>query len=132
MFGSRAEFALEFHVERDPGLLCVDIFVGGLHVNSWDNAFYPPLLVKKIKDELGRLADGATGYQFLEWGECTDEVLVFAEATGDRVHLDCRVHDGPRVAVDLSRTAFVETLRRSLEIAEREWATRLAAIKARN
>ena len=82
MFGSWVGFALEVHVERDPGLLCVDIFAGGLHVNSWDNAFYPPLLVKKNKDELGRLAEGAPGYQFLEWGECTDEVLVFAEATG--------------------------------------------------
>ncbi|MFJ6378391.1 hypothetical protein ACIQI7_00075 [Kitasatospora sp. NPDC092039] len=46
---------MEFHPERDPGLLCVDVFVGGLHVNAWDNAFYPPLLVKKLKDELGRL-----------------------------------------------------------------------------
>lgn len=54
VFGSRTGFGLEFHVERDPGLLCVDVFVGGLHVNTWDNAFYPPLLVKKLKDELGR------------------------------------------------------------------------------
>ncbi|MBE4740343.1 hypothetical protein SAMN04487980_106211 [Streptomyces sp. cf124] len=52
--GSRAGFGLEFHVERDPGLLCVDVFVGGLHVNTWDNAFYPPLLVKKLKDEPAR------------------------------------------------------------------------------
>ncbi|MFF9029782.1 hypothetical protein [Streptomyces iakyrus] len=42
--GSRSGFGLEFHVEHDPQLLCVDIFVGGLHVNTWDNAFYPPLL----------------------------------------------------------------------------------------
>ncbi|MFJ9608912.1 hypothetical protein ACIRS1_21485 [Kitasatospora sp. NPDC101176] len=54
MVGSRSGFGLEFHVERDPGLLCVDVFVGGLHVNTWDNAFYPPLLVKKLGDELGR------------------------------------------------------------------------------
>ncbi|MFB7476247.1 hypothetical protein [Kitasatospora sp. NPDC056184] len=54
LVGSRAGFGLEFHVERDPGLLCVDVFVGGLHVNTWDNAFYPPLLVKKLTDELGR------------------------------------------------------------------------------
>ncbi|MDX2823080.1 hypothetical protein PV416_18680 [Streptomyces ipomoeae] len=54
LFGSRTGFGLEFHVEHDPGLLCVDVFVGGLHVNTWDNAFYPPLLVKKLKDELGR------------------------------------------------------------------------------
>ncbi|MEU6224505.1 hypothetical protein [Streptomyces sp. NPDC047042] len=60
LFGSRTGFALEFHVEpvepveHHPQLLCVDIFVGGLHVNTWDNAFYPPLLVKKLKDELGR------------------------------------------------------------------------------
>lgn len=54
LFGSRTEFGLEFHVERDPALLCVDVFIRGLHVNTWDNAFYPPLLVKKLKDELGR------------------------------------------------------------------------------
>ncbi|MFC3980526.1 hypothetical protein [Streptosporangium jomthongense] len=54
LLGSRAGFGLEFHIERDPGLLCVDVFVGGLHVNTWDNAFYPPLLVKKLRDELGR------------------------------------------------------------------------------
>ncbi|WP_354637351.1 hypothetical protein [Kitasatospora camelliae] len=54
LFGSRTGFGLEFHVEQDPGLLCVDVFVGGLHVNTWDNAFYPPLLVKKLKDELSR------------------------------------------------------------------------------
>ncbi|MFJ9430048.1 hypothetical protein ACIRQY_10300 [Streptomyces sp. NPDC101490] len=24
-------------------------------MNAWDNAFYPPLLVKKLRDELGRL-----------------------------------------------------------------------------
>ncbi|MEU1184918.1 hypothetical protein ABZ464_46350 [Streptomyces sp. NPDC005820] len=54
LFGSRAGFGLEFHVERDPSLLCVDVFVGGLHVNAWDNAFYGPLLVKKLKDELDR------------------------------------------------------------------------------
>ncbi|MGV9779776.1 hypothetical protein [Streptosporangium sp. NPDC003464] len=54
LFGARTGFGLEFHVEQDPGLLCVDVFVGGLHVNTWDNAFYPPLLVKKLKDELRR------------------------------------------------------------------------------
>ncbi|MGJ5893103.1 hypothetical protein DF268_04310 [Streptomyces sp. V2] len=54
LFGSRAGFGLEFHIERDPGLLCVDVHVGGLHVNARDNAFYPPLLVKKLKDELAR------------------------------------------------------------------------------
>ncbi|MET9340894.1 hypothetical protein [Nonomuraea sp. NPDC003804] len=54
LFGSRTGFGLEFHVEQDPGLLCVDVFVGGLHVNTWDNAFYPPLLVKKLTDELSR------------------------------------------------------------------------------
>ncbi|MFJ9447387.1 hypothetical protein ACIRRH_36910 [Kitasatospora sp. NPDC101235] len=54
LFGSRTGFGLEFQVEQDPGLLCVDVFVGGLHVNTWDNAFYPPLLVKKLKDEISR------------------------------------------------------------------------------
>ncbi|MER6365492.1 hypothetical protein [Kitasatospora sp. NPDC001527] len=54
LVGSRTGFGLEFPIEQDPGLLCVDVFVGGLHVNTWDNAFYPPLLVKKLKDELGR------------------------------------------------------------------------------
>ncbi|MFI9121314.1 hypothetical protein ACIGW0_18205 [Streptomyces bikiniensis] len=54
LFGSRTGFGLDFHVEQDPGLLCVDVFVGGLHANAWDNAFYPPLLIKKLKDELGR------------------------------------------------------------------------------
>ncbi|WP_345695354.1 hypothetical protein [Kitasatospora terrestris] len=54
LVGSRTGFGLEFHVDRDPGLLCVDVHVGGLRVNTWDNAFYPPLLVKKLTDELGR------------------------------------------------------------------------------
>ncbi len=54
LFGSRNGFGLEFHPERDRSLLCVDIFIGGLHVNTSDNAFYPPLLVKKLTDELRR------------------------------------------------------------------------------
>ncbi|MFJ8532324.1 hypothetical protein [Streptomyces sp. NPDC093591] len=125
---------MEFHVEHDPELLCVDVFVGGLHVNTWDNAFLPPLLAKKLKDELSRFRpptappagfvspleafhlaedcmfdDAGTGaaseaglelwkYQFLDWGECTDEVLAFAFPDGDRVHLACRVRDGGGVA----------------------------------
>ncbi|MBB4965651.1 hypothetical protein F4559_003010 [Saccharothrix violaceirubra] len=122
--GSRAGFGMEFHVDRDPDLLCVDIFLGGLHVNAWDNAFYPPLLVKKLKDELGRfraptaapadtspseafrLAEewyvGASEAgeefarrEFLDWGECTDGVLAFAFPDGDRVHLAGRLHDDP-------------------------------------
>ncbi|GAA1393220.1 hypothetical protein GCM10009639_26040 [Kitasatospora putterlickiae] len=128
MVGSRAGFGLEFHVERDASLLCVDVFVGGLHVNTWDNAFYPPLLVKKLKDELARFRAPAAppeGFTspfesfllaeswmyddercraelprcaFLEWGECTDEVTAFAFPDGDRVHLACRVRDGGGVA----------------------------------
>ncbi|MEU1176370.1 hypothetical protein ABZ464_01760 [Streptomyces sp. NPDC005820] len=161
---------MEFHVEQDPGLLCVDLFVGGLHVNTWDNAFYPPLLVKKLKDELGRfrtptappagfvspleafrLAEdwmydeavtetaaeaGAelARWRFLDWGECTDYVLAFAFPDGDRVHLACRVHGdaGPQASAvaSVSRTSFVETLERSLVVAEREWSCRLAAMKA--
>ncbi|MFD8598296.1 hypothetical protein ACFV1L_25155 [Kitasatospora sp. NPDC059646] len=54
LVGSRDGFGLEFHGGRDPGLLCVDVFVGGLWVDARDNAFYPPLLVKKLKDELVR------------------------------------------------------------------------------
>ncbi|WP_416966624.1 hypothetical protein [Streptomyces sp. 4F14] len=53
-FGTRTGFGLEFHLGRDPYLLCVDLFLGGLHLNARDNAFYPPLLVKKLKDELHR------------------------------------------------------------------------------
>ncbi|WP_232519894.1 hypothetical protein [Actinosynnema pretiosum] len=59
VFGSRDGFGLEFHVERDPGLLCVDVFVAGLHVDAWDNAFYPPLLVKKLGDEIRRFREPA-------------------------------------------------------------------------
>ncbi|WP_449350343.1 hypothetical protein [Streptomyces shaanxiensis] len=176
LFGSRAGFGLEFHVERDPGLLCVDVFVGGLQVNTWDNAFYPPLLVKKLKDELGRLRTPspppagftspaeafriAEGWmyddtrtptfsgdeedlarcEFLEWGECTDQVTAFAFPDGDMVHLACRVREvgGPDSGTELrgeptvasvSRTALVETLERGLATAEREWAVRLAAMK---
>ena len=54
LFGSREGFGLEFHPELDRHLLCVDVFIGGLHVNAADHAFYPPLLVKKLGDELGR------------------------------------------------------------------------------
>ncbi|WP_018353391.1 hypothetical protein [Longispora albida] len=54
LVGSRAGFGLEFHIERDPDLLCADVFVGGLHVNTWDNAFYPPLLVMRLTDEASR------------------------------------------------------------------------------
>jgi hypothetical protein len=184
LFGTRTGFGLEFHVERDPGLLCVDVLVGGLHVNTWDNAFYPPLLVKKLKDELSRFraptapptgftspeesfriaeawvyGDSGTGirsgsdaeageeageelarWEFLEWGECTDQVTAFAFPDGDQVHLACRVRDGggqargtearcgPRV-VSMSRTALVATLEHSLAAAEREWAARLATMK---
>ncbi|MEV6149341.1 hypothetical protein AB0L53_03270 [Nonomuraea sp. NPDC052129] len=179
LVGSRAGFGLEFHVEQDPQLLCVDVFVGGLHVNTWDNAFYPPLLVKELKDELGRFRtptappvgftssseffclaeswmydDAVTGIapeaeaalarcEFLEWGECTNEVTALAFPDGDRVHLTCRVHErggaargtegrrGPTV-VSVSRTVLVETLERGLVVAEREWSARLAAVKGRS
>lgn len=167
--GSRAGFGLEFHVERDPGLLCVDVFVGGLRVNARDNAFYPPLLVKKLKDELGRfrtptapplgfvspseafrlaedwMCDDAGGAaaseagaelarcRFLDWGECTDDVLAFAFPDGERVHLACRVDgdEGPQAStvVSVSRTSFVGTLEHGLVVAEREWSARLAAMK---
>lgn len=172
VFGSRAGFGLEFHVEQDPGLLCVDVFVGGLHVNTWDNAFYPPLLVKKLKDELSRFRtptaspvgfaspfeafrlaedwmcdDAGTGTaseagaefakcRFLDWGECTDGVLAFAFPDGDRVHLACRVlgDAGPQAStvVPVSRALLVETLEHGLVIAEREWSSRLTAMKARS
>ncbi|MCL6731797.1 hypothetical protein [Streptomyces neyagawaensis] len=184
LVGARTGFGLEFHVERDPGLLCVDVFVGGLHVNAWDNAFYPPLLVKKLKDELSRFnaptarptgftspeesfriaehwmyGDTGTGtrsgadagaeageelarWEFLEWGECTDQVTAFAFPDGDQVHLACRVRDGGGQArdtearraptvVSMSRAALVDTLERGLAVAEHEWAVRLAAMKAR-
>ncbi|MFJ4677432.1 hypothetical protein [Kitasatospora sp. NPDC088783] len=54
LFGARAGFGLEFHLGQDPALLCVDVFAGGLRVDARDNAFYPPLLVKKLGAELGR------------------------------------------------------------------------------
>lgn len=59
LFGSRAGFGLEFHLEQDPDLLCVDIYVGGLHVDSQDNAFYPPLLVFKLKHAVSRFSTPA-------------------------------------------------------------------------
>lgn len=170
LFGSRTGFGLEFHVERDPSLLCVDIFVGGLHVDTWDNAFYPPLLVKKLGDELARFreprppADGFTtpaeSYlaaeeqartgpegelarcEFLEWGECTDQVMAFAFPDGDVVHIACRVRDGggpawgtgardaPTVAT-VSRADLVEALEGALDLASREWAVRLTALRNR-
>ncbi|WP_258193700.1 hypothetical protein [Streptomyces sp. MA5143a] len=146
-------------------------------MNTWDNAFYPPLLVKKLKDELSRLrtptarpagftsplkafrlvedwwsddAGSATAsaagaelerYHFLDWGECTDEVLAFAFPDGDQVHLACRMREGGGVAwgtearceptvVSVSRTVLVEALEGALVIAEREWSARLAAGKA--
>lgn len=73
LFGARAGFGLECHLERDAHPLCVDVFVGGLQVNTWDNAFYPPLLVKELTDELRRFrTPGArpAGFacDFLEWG----------------------------------------------------------------
>ncbi|MFF7457160.1 hypothetical protein [Kitasatospora sp. NPDC008115] len=179
LFGSRAGFGLEFHVEQDPDLLCVDIFVGGLQVNAWDNAFYPPLLVKKLKDEFTRFRtpaaplaeftspsesfrlaeswmyedDAGTGpdpaaaealarCEFLEWGECTDQVTALAFPDGDRLHLVCRVRDVGEpacgaearqepVVASVSRTVFVETLESALAVAEREWSTRLAVIRER-
>lgn len=163
-FGSRTGFALEFHPERDPYLLCVDLFLGGLHLNPRDNAFYPPLLVKKLKDELHRfrtpaepppgfvsaaeafriaedrmLDDPATGpasedgeefasHRFLEWGECTDDVLAFAFPHGDRLHLACRVHGdtgpGPSALAAVRRTALTATLEESLTAAEHAWSLR--------
>ncbi|GLZ78571.1 hypothetical protein Afil01_33780 [Actinorhabdospora filicis] len=173
LIGTRTGFGLDFHIERDPGLLCADIFIGGLHVNTWDNAFYPPLLVRCLTEEAARFGapaepvagftspreafglaehaayDDATGRAdlvrcaFLEWGECTEEVTAFAFPDGDRVHLACRVRDGggpawgtpardePTVA-SVSRIALAETLAAALAVAEREWAVRLAAIKARD
>ncbi|MET9224630.1 hypothetical protein [Lentzea sp. NPDC003310] len=148
MFGSRTELGLDFHVEQDPGLLCVDIFLGGLHVNARDNAFYPPLLVKKLKDELHRFrtptvpppgfeaafeaGQDFARYEFLEWGECTDDVLAFAFTEGDQVHLACRVHDEQEAhvptTVSMSRASLVETLEQGLVVAEREWSARLAAM----
>ncbi|GAA2669878.1 hypothetical protein LV78_004320 [Actinosynnema pretiosum] len=123
VFGSRDGFGVEFHVERDPRLLRVDVFVAGLHVDAWDNAFYPPLLVKKLKDEIRRFREPAArpegftspleafrsaesaltgeaegwerfaGFRFLDWGECTDPALAFAFPDGDLLHLACRVLD---------------------------------------
>ncbi|MFC8676070.1 hypothetical protein ACFUEN_25750 [Streptomyces griseorubiginosus] len=156
LFGSRAGFALEFHVEQDPSLLCVDVFVGGVHVNTWDNAFYPPLLVKKLKDELARLrtpspwpagVTSPTGedlarWEFLEWGECTDQVIAFASPDGDLVHLTCRIREegepgqgavarSESAEVSVSRTALVEALEGALALSEREWSARLAALTDR-
>ncbi|MFF7047425.1 hypothetical protein ACFY94_03530 [Streptomyces griseorubiginosus] len=166
LFGSRTGFGLEFHVERDPSLLCVDVFVGGLQVNTWDNAFYPPLLVKKLKEELARFrtpgprplgptsptGEALARWEFLEWGECTDQVIAFASPDGDLVHLTCRIREeaepdrgtvarcgstevsvsrGEPAEVSVSRTALVETLESALALAEREWSARLAALTGR-
>ncbi|MET8978255.1 hypothetical protein ABZX85_21835 [Streptomyces sp. NPDC004539] len=171
LFGSRDGFGLEFHVERDPGLLCVDVFVGGVHVNAWDNAFYPPLLVKKLGDELPRfrgagaapvgfsspveaflvaeswaydevgeepeVGEALARWAFLDWGECTNDVRAFAFPDGEWLHLGCRLYEEGRPALgaptvaSVSRVSFVETLEQGLDVAEREWAVRLAAIMAR-
>ncbi|MFJ1757884.1 hypothetical protein [Kitasatospora sp. NPDC088134] len=172
LFGSRGGFGLEFHLDRDPGLLCVDVFLGGRRVNAQDNAFYPPLLVKKLADELarhrepavppdgfttppesyrraeqGRYAEAGPGgreeltrYAFLEWGECTDDVLAFAFPDGDRLHLACRLRTdggpawgteprhGPTVAT-VDRAAFVRTLEHALAAAH-EWSVRRLAPRA--
>lgn len=164
-FGSREGFALEFHIERAPSLLCVDVHVGGLHVNAWDNAFYPPLLVTCLKKDAERFrapsgppagftspaehfraaehwwVHGDDGdferYSFLEWGECTFGVRAFAFPDGDRVHLGCRTRDieagtefeeGPSAVVTLDRAVFLETLEDALDVADREWQARRAAI----
>ncbi|MFI5531313.1 hypothetical protein ACIA8O_22555 [Kitasatospora sp. NPDC051853] len=162
LIGTRDGFGLEFHLERDRQLLCVDVFVGGLHVNAWDDAFYPPLLVKKLEGELRRFGappepppegftsapesfraaerwmhegegegDGFARYEFLEWGECTDQVTAFAFPDGESVHLAARVREvgggeGEPVVVSVGRGELVETLERGLAVAGREWAARLA------
>jgi hypothetical protein len=143
LFGTRAGFGLEFHVERDPELLCVDVFIGGRHLNARDNAFYPPLLVKKLKDELARYrvpAGSPPGFTspaaaldaaergrygetesawarhaFLEWGECTDDVSAFAFPVGDLVHLACRTRDagGPAWGTEPRRGPTVATVDRT-------------------
>ncbi|WP_405860769.1 hypothetical protein OG407_23020 [Streptomyces sp. NBC_01515] len=139
LFGTRAGFGLEFHLERDAHLLCVDVFVGGLHVNTWDNAFYPPLLVKELTDELRRFrTPGArpAGFacDFLEWGECTNDVWAYAFPDGDWIHLACRLHGdrgtaaGTESVATVTRAAFVETLEQGLAVAEREWEVRRARL----
>jgi hypothetical protein len=171
LFGSRDGFGLEFHPEQDDYLLCVDIFIGGRRVDASDNAFYPPLLVMKLTNEIARfrtpvpppelftspaeafrIAEGwdydptrtewppgpeaaLASWDFLEWGECTNDVMAYAYPDDDRIHLACRVRDGGGIAwgteprheptlVSLSRTAFLETLEQCLVVAEREWSAR--------
>ncbi|MGW1280222.1 hypothetical protein ACWD4V_25155 [Streptomyces tsukubensis] len=114
VLGSRAGFGLEFHIERDPGLLCLDIFVGGLHVNSWDNAFYPPLLVKKLGDELRRFrAPAAPPVGFGSPSEAfrvAEAVWTYGDAgTGDAFgaeFADCEILDWGECTNDVLAFAF--------------------------
>lgn len=171
LFGTREDFGLEFHPEQDSSLLCVDIYIGGLHVNASDNAFYPPLLVKKLTDELPRFRSPAPApelfttpaeafriaenwdydptrterspgpeaalacWDFLEWGECTNDVMAYAFPDGDRIHLACRVRESGGIAwgtepqreptfASMSRTTFLETLEQCQVVVEREWSAR--------
>ncbi|NUW31706.1 hypothetical protein HTZ77_09730 [Nonomuraea sp. SMC257] len=102
LFGARTGFGLEFHVERDSGLLCVDVFVGGLQVNTWDNAFYPPLLVKKLKDELGRFrAPAAPPVGFTS----PSESFRVAESW---MYDDAGAGASPGAGAELARCAFLE------------------------
>jgi hypothetical protein len=102
LFGSRDGFGLEFHPEQERHLLCVDIFIGGLHVNVWDNAFYPPLLVKKLQDELPRFrAPHAAPAGF------TSPVEAFRVAE-NRAYGDTRTWTGPGPEEALERCAFLE------------------------
>ncbi|MFJ5264691.1 hypothetical protein ACIQAC_29955 [Streptomyces sp. NPDC088387] len=177
LFGSRATFGLEFHLEGDTSLLRVDIFVGGVHVNRWDNAFYTPLLIRCLGDELRRfrtltvppewfgspveafrMAEGwwiddtsigdapvleaeLTRCEFLQWGECTNEVRAFAFPDGGEIHLGCRIREvssdpsDPKVwdeptVVSVNRKAMIETLAQGLAVAEREEAAKRAAWEA--
>jgi hypothetical protein len=170
LFGSRDGFGLEFQPEQDDSLLCVDIYIGGLHVDPSDNAFYPPLLVKKLTNEVTRFRtptpppalftspaeafrlaedwdygartewsagpeESLASWDFLDWGECTNDVVAYAFPDGDRIHLACRVREGggipwgteaqrePTLA-SVSRTSFLETLEQCLAVAEREWSAR--------
>ncbi|QFR02286.1 hypothetical protein F9278_00465 [Streptomyces phaeolivaceus] len=102
LFGSQTAFGLEFHVERDPGLLCVDVFIGGLHANTWDNAFYPPLLVKKLKDELERFRTPTTPPNGFT---SPSEAFRIAE---NWMHADTDTHTAHGAEAALARCAFLE------------------------
>lgn len=139
LFGTRAGFGLEFHLEGDAYLLCVDVFVGGLHVNTWDNAFYPPPAGQGAHRRVAALphTGRATGGFRLRLPGVGG---VHQRRVGVRLprrrldpprlplHGDGDTAAGTESVATVTRAGFVETLERSLAVAEREWEVRRARL----